>query len=173
MNEMLDQAWDHIVARNEARIWSLATQGTDDWPTVRSVVLRSADRVAGTLEFHTDLRSPKVADVQANPRAAILCWLPEAALQIRMQVNVRVDAGVDVQSKWDMVPIHARKAYGIMPASGTPIAMDRAYVTPADRAQFAVLTCTALHIDLLSLGETHLRATYSRQSDWAGQWVAP
>lgn len=170
---MLDQAWDHIAQRDTARLWSMATVETDGWPSQRTVVLRGSDRVAGVLEFHTDARSHKVVQLAADHRASLMCWLPEAALQIRMQAEVSVRSGAEVKAVWDSVPSHARVAYGVVPASAVPIAGPEAYQTTSDPAAFAVLTCRAKQIDVLHLGEVHQRAIYSRDSDWVGQWVAP
>jgi len=170
---MLDQAWDHIGRRDAARLWSLATIGTDGWPSQRTVVLRGSDRVAGVLEFHTDLRSPKVVQLAADHRASLMCWLPDIALQIRIKVDVSVRSGAEVEAVWDAVPTGARVAYGAMPAPSVPIAGPEAYQTTPDPAAFAVLTCCAKQIDVLHLGEVHQRAIYSRDSDWVGQWVAP
>ena len=49
----------------------LATVSPDGRPQARTVVLRAADKTAGTLDTHTDLRSAKGTDLRANPFAAL------------------------------------------------------------------------------------------------------
>ena len=47
-----------------ARHPTLATAAPEGRPQARTVVLRAADKAAGTLDIHTDLRSAKVKDVR-------------------------------------------------------------------------------------------------------------
>ena len=56
--------------RAPARHPTLATVTPAGRPQARTVVLRSADKPAGTLDIHTDLRSAKVRDLQTTPFAA-------------------------------------------------------------------------------------------------------
>ncbi|MCO4847028.1 MAG: pyridoxamine 5'-phosphate oxidase family protein [Yoonia sp.] len=166
-------AWDQIGARDGARLWALSTTGRDGWPDARTVVLRGSDADQKTLQFHTDLYSEKVKDLQLTPSASLLCWLPTPMLQIRLRVNVRVQSGAAVSGIWENVPDPARQSYGTTPAPATPITSALDYTKPADPAAFAVLECAVDQIDLMHLGADHRRAIYSRGGDWAGQWVAP
>ena len=63
----------HGVANRQApaRHPTLATLSPDGWPEARTVVLRAADPVAGTLDLHTDLYSAKVAALRHCARAAL------------------------------------------------------------------------------------------------------
>ncbi len=53
---------------------TLATQGPDQPPSadLRHVVLREAEPDSATLRFFTDARSPKVAQLKAQPAATLL-----------------------------------------------------------------------------------------------------
>ncbi|MFT5065046.1 MAG: pyridoxine/pyridoxamine 5'-phosphate oxidase [Yoonia sp.] len=166
-------AWDQISARDDTRLWALSTTGADGWPRTRTIVLRGSDTDQKSLQFHTDLHSEKVQDLQADPRASLLCWLPTSLLQIRLRVNISVQSGAAVSDVWGSVPDPSRQAYGTAPPPATPIANALDYTKPADPAAFAVLDCAVVQIDLLLLGIDHRRAVYSRGGDWAGQWVAP
>ena len=55
---------------------ALVSVGLDGWPKARTVVLRSVDRESATLRCHTDLRSPKVAELEGNPRVGVLAYDP-------------------------------------------------------------------------------------------------
>jgi pyridoxamine 5'-phosphate oxidase len=37
------------------------------------------------LELHTDMASPKVAQINAEPRVALHVWVPKDRLQIRLR----------------------------------------------------------------------------------------
>jgi len=170
---MLARAWDEMEARNATRLWSFAALRDGAWPDVRTVVLRQADRTTANLQFHTDIHSAKIADLSAAPRAGLLCWLPDIALQIRLRATVSVVTGPQVKPVWDAIPDPSREAYGTTPPPATPIADALAYTKPADPTAFAVLYCHVQEIDLTFLGENHRRVLYSRHGDWTGQWVAP
>ncbi|MGY6410125.1 MAG: hypothetical protein ACXIUV_03735 [Alkalilacustris sp.] len=70
------EAWARLVRgvhdrRAAARHPTLATVAADGAPQLRTVVLRAADRAQARLHVHTDLRSAKVGDLRAEPRAAV------------------------------------------------------------------------------------------------------
>ena len=173
LQDLWQQAWDALAARRDARLWSLATVDQAGQPTVRTVVLRDADRDAGTVTFHTDLRSAKVGQLRTQPAVGLMCWIAPLDLQFRGQATARIAAGDAVMDEWAKVPDPSREAYGTTPAPATPIAGPLAYDKPADPDSFAVLTCRLDGVDLTSLAQPHRRAQYARMRDWGGQWVAP
>ncbi|MDG1520989.1 MAG: pyridoxamine 5'-phosphate oxidase family protein [Yoonia sp.] len=164
-------AWDEIASRAETRLWTLATVDADGGPQQRTIVLRGAEPT--TLQFHTDLGSSKIAHLRRDPRAGLLCWLPNRQLQLRINAAVTIRHGADVADIWDAVPDASREAYGAVPASGQPIDDALAYAKPANQAAFAVLDCAVDTLDVLHLGADHRRVIFSRDGDWRGQWVAP
>jgi hypothetical protein len=176
--EMLARGWalltGHIADRpGPGGHPSLATLGPDGWPETRTVVLRGADPEAGSVEVHTDLHSAKVAGLRRDPRAQLLLWDPETALQLRLWLTVTIQSGLEVAAAWARVPDPSRQAYGTAPPPGTPIAAPFAYDKPGSGEAFAILTGRVERIDLVHLGPRHLRAAYHRADSWAGQWLAP
>ncbi len=156
-----------------ARHPTLATVSPEGRPQARTVVLRAADPVAGTLDIHTDLRSPKVAALHADCRAALHVWDAAAHLQMRIEATAAILTGADVAAIWARVQGPSRQAYGITPAPGLPIPDALAYDKAPDAATFAVLRLTVQAIDALHLGPRHRRARFDRAETWAGQWLAP
>ena len=165
----------HGVANRQApaRHPTLATLSPDGWPEARTVVLRAADAVAGTLDLHTDLYSAKVAALRHCPRAALHIWDAEMQLQSRLSVQVQVLSGPEVAAIWARVPDPSRQSYGTLPRPGQPIATDLAYEKRPDADSFAVLRCTVWAIDAVYLGPEHRRASFARETLWQGQWLAP
>ena len=159
----------HAAARHP----TLATIGTDGLPQVRTVVLRAAEKSAATLDIHTDLHSAKVAELRADPRAALHVWDAALHLQIRIDAEVEILSGTDVTDIWDRVPEASRLAYGSTPAPGQPIEDALAYAKSPDPDAFAVLRLSVQAIDAVHLGPDHRRARFIRDDDWAGQWLAP
>ena len=174
--------WDRIwktLARgvadpaHPARLPAFATVSPQGWPEARKVVLRSTDQASTVVTVHTDLYSGKIASLHANPRAALLIWDAEDALQIRMQADVTIESGDETRALWDRIPDHARQSYGVTPPPGTPIPEALAYVKEPDPATFAALTCAITLIDAVHLGIAHRRARFSRGRAWMGEWLSP
>lgn len=172
------QVWTRIARGVEgkhsaARHPTLATIGTNGLPQARTVVLRAADKSSATLDIHTDLHSAKVAELRANPGAALHVWDTSPHLQIRIEAEVAILSGADVADILERVPGPARLAYGSTPAPGQPIQDALGYKKWPDPDAFAVLRLTVIAIDALHLGPDHRRARYLRHDNWAGQWRAP
>ncbi|MEM1377278.1 MAG: pyridoxamine 5'-phosphate oxidase family protein [Pseudomonadota bacterium] len=153
---------------------TLATIGIDHTPKVRTVVLRAADRASATLDIHTDLRSSKIAEIEANPSCGLHIWNPKQKLQMRLAAEANILTGEAVGTFWDRVPDGSRRAYGGDPAPGSPIASPEEFVPSAEFDRFAVLRLQLLEIETLCLApDRHYRAVFRRGQDWAGQWLAP
>jgi pyridoxamine 5'-phosphate oxidase len=178
LDTLYAQVWARLVRgvrdrHAPARHPTFATLSPDGWPEARTVVLRSADPVASTLDIHTDLRSAKVASLRHSPRAALHIWDASAHLQSRIEVEVDILTGAQVAGTWARVPDPSRQSYGTTPAPGIPIADALAYKKIPDPASFAVLRCTVRAIDAVHLGPQHRRARFTSADGWAGQWLAP
>lgn len=156
-----------------ARHPTLATVTPDGRPRARTVVLRRADASAGTLDVHTDLESPKVAELRATPFAALHVWDGSAHLQIRAEVEVMIASGQEVADIWAGVPQTSRSSYGGTPGPGISIADSLDYAKHSDPNRFAVLQLHILTLDILHLGPVHRRARFERHSAWQGEWLAP
>ena len=178
LSAFLAEAWQHLRrgaadAKSPARYPVFATVSPTGVPEARTVALRRADAGAALLEVHTDIETPKVAALRANPVAALHVWLPRARLQIRVTARVEILTGADVEQAWAQVPPASRVSYGTEPLPGQPIASVHAYEKPPNKDRFAVLRCHASEIDLVHLDTVHRRAGYARSDDWHGRWLAP
>ena len=156
-----------------ARHPTLATVSPEGRPQARTVVLRGADKSAGTLDIHTDLRSAKVRDLRVTPFAALHVWDTSAHLQLRLEADVTILTGPDVAAIWAGVPAASRLSYGSTPAPGQPIAHALDYTKAADQASFVILRLRVATVDALHLGPNHRRAQFDRHNDWKGAWLAP
>ncbi len=105
-----DQVWQRLAcgvadADAPARHPVLATIGLGGGPEARTVVLRAADRGAGTVQVHTDTASTKVAELAANPLVALHVWDAGPHLQIRLRGAARIATGADVATLWTASPM--------------------------------------------------------------------
>ena len=57
----------------------------------RIVVLRKSDRTKNLLQFHTDLRSPKVDILKKNNKASLLFYDKEEKIQLRVKVECEIN----------------------------------------------------------------------------------
>ncbi len=140
---------------------------------MRTVVLRGANQKRAELTVHTDVRSPKVASLRANPFAELHVWDPSTQLQVRLEAKATMLFGDAVASIWAGLSEATRQAYGSLPAPGEAIAEPLAYSRQPDFARFAVVTLELVAIDVLHLGVDHRRARFERRSSWAGCWLSP
>ena len=178
LSDLHAQVWARLVRgvrdrRAPARHPTLATVTPDGKPQARTVVLRTADKGAGTLDIHTDLHSAKVAGLRHTPFAALHVWDAAARLQMRLEATATILTGPDAAVVWAGVPDASRQSYGSQPASGRPIAEALDYARQPDPASFAILRLTVQTIDALHLGPHHRRARFDRHAGWAGIWLAP
>lgn len=155
-----------------ARLLTLSTVGLDGSAEARLVILRGSDRDAGQIEIHTDRRSAKVTELARDPRATLLAWLPDAALQVRFRVEIAAREGTEAE--WARIPDHARRPYGGTPAPGAPITHPRDHHPSPDQNDFCVLTAIVKSFETLELDPAgHRRAVFRREDGFRGHWIAP
>ena len=161
-------AAEHLLslgAADPASAWramTLATVDTAGRPRQRSVVLRAFSQAARCLEFHTDSRSAKHAELRAHPRAGLHGW--DAARRIQLQAQGRVTLHVRdavAESVWHALPGSTRGTYCVSPGPGTPIETPFD-VQPVDEAAAFAVFCV-VHFWLDELEWLHLeQGSYAR-----------
>lgn len=169
-----------------ARTLTLATVGRDGAPSLRTVVLRRCAPGERLLEIHTDARSAKIAELAAEPRAALHVWEPGRRVQLRLACEIAVHRGDErAAAAWRRVPPASRDVYRMMPAPGTPIGAPEAAAPPggsganedasASGGNFAVLEARVTNLEYLHIDdERHRRAAFVwNGATWRGAWLAP
>jgi hypothetical protein len=189
---ILTQCWELLAdgAASSRSPYHLAAVATlnGSGPDVRTVVLRVADAASRSLIFHTDLRSPKVAHVEAAQSLAWLFYDPSRKVQIRARGRASVHRDDDVaQERWRASSALSRRCYlGARPGSASPTATSGlpahlAHRAPggeeseAGRDNFAAVRCEVDELDWLHLhvhGHRRARLRY-RDGGWQARWVAP
>jgi len=84
---------------------TLSTQGLGQTgPQARTVVLRHADVSLWSLMVYTDSRSPKCAELLAQPLAQFTFWSKRLNWQLRVSTQASVDLdGEQVRAAWEKV----------------------------------------------------------------------
>ncbi|MEX8496068.1 pyridoxamine 5'-phosphate oxidase family protein [Sphaerotilus sp.] len=146
----------------------------------RTVVLREVDPAARELVIYTDTRSPKVAQLDRDPRAQIVCWSAALGWQLRLGCLVTSESdGLDVTSRWAMLR-HTRAAQDYLsplaPGSVLSVPGDSSGTAPgAVRGTFTLLRVQVQEMDWLSLDPTgHRRAVFDyRDAVPCARWLVP
>lgn len=160
----------------------LATVGVDQCPNARTVVLRQAREPVGELAFFTDGRSPKVAELQAQPQAVLVFWSVRLRWQLRVAARFEVlTHGPEVDAAWARVGQSAAagdyltaQPPGQPWAEGEPLAAPIEAPIPASTGahHLAVVLARVQAMDWLALGldGQHRRARIEGQ---ALTWLTP
>ena len=165
---------------------SVSANGT---PAQRVMVLRQTDRSAGTLRFHSDIRSGKAAQIAEHSTVNVLGYDAGAKVQIRASGTAEIiTTGTIPNAAWAATSTSGRRSYltTLAPGSisdhatsGLPKAYEITVPTlpesEAGRANFAIIVVTLDRFEWLHLASTgHRRAAFTRSGDtWAGKWLIP
>ncbi|MFD1560027.1 pyridoxamine 5'-phosphate oxidase family protein [Paraburkholderia silviterrae] len=191
MRDVIDRVWSMLSAganaaatRSPFTMLQAATVGLDGGPKVRTIVLRGVSPEAGSLIFHTDVRSEKVLELGKDPRISLLGCDLDAGIQIRLEGVARmVDSLEERMALWKLSRPHSLIVYRAQLAPGTPIASpEEAHTAPGNTPDsmagfenFCLVTVDVQKIDYLDLSPNrHARAKFCRQDGaWHGGWVTP
>ncbi|QDV63595.1 PNPOx family protein [Crateriforma conspicua] len=159
-------------------------------PEIRTIILRRVDEDARTIDFHTDLRSPKVDQIRHAGDPSPISWLfydSSSKIQLRLSGTATVVSGAAAQAAWESVREPARDNYRSAAAPGTfhagddPPSDDQRLVqwsedSDAGRRWFCIVRTTITTADWLYLRRGgHVRASvnYSTTGRSTGRWVMP
>lgn len=157
--------------------------------SVRTVVLRQADPEYRRLVFFTDIRSPKIREIDANEQVQWLFYQPAQGVQIRATTAAMVYREDPMaRAFWEALPLASRLNYCAASPPGSPLTeagdglpaeLKRPDATADDLEigyrQFAAVACEVDTFDWLWLGETGGRRASVR---WTGAkyssiWLVP
>lgn len=173
---LLDETWHRLARatkdRRAAFRFPVLATVSQDGAEGRTVVLRAAERAGPYVEVYTDLRTAKVAELTATPKAGLVFWDARASLQVRLRVHASVLTGSDVCDRWQALPPQSRADYAAIVPPGTPTGGGGTETPTADN--FAVIRMAVQQIDALHLGrDRHRRALFIRDDGWQGAWLQP
>ncbi len=149
----------------------LATTGLDGVAQARTVVLREVRRTSEQLLIYTDARSPKVAELLAQPLASLLCWSPRLHWQLRLQLRLNVSRNdAETHAAWQRVR-QSPSASDYLGARAPGERLSEAPESELGTPQLAVLRGEVLAMDWLELGRAgHRRAKLDAQRV---EWLVP
>lgn len=165
----------------------LATRARDGAPRCRTIVVRGLVREEGALIFCTDTRSPKVEQIEADPRAELCWYFVGLREQFRLAGEVVLTRGdeekgegavtsppwLSLDDLWTSLSSRARAAF-FGPPPGAPRTPEMVIPTenaaPRPPPSFAAGALIVREVDHLRLRTSpHKRTHYTR--DEAGAWL--
>lgn len=160
---------------------ALASLGRDGAPKLRTLVLREARPETGIIRLNSDLRSEKIAELRAAPRAALQVYDAGRKIQLRLDVSAQVQHdGPEAEAAWRAAHVGSRLTYRGTPGPGAPLARPEdldhgpgSEDLEAGREVFCVLLLSVLRMDWLYLaGRGNRRARFDLETGAAG-WLSP
>jgi pyridoxamine 5'-phosphate oxidase len=101
---------------------AVATIGTTGLPRIRTVILRGAEPTTKTVRFHTDVRSQKCKDLEANPYIALVFYDEPSKTQVRVEGVASLHSDDELADmSWKAAQPMSKITYGIMPEPGSVI----------------------------------------------------
>ncbi len=190
LEAIVAHAWAELTraasdSDSQFRHAQIATTGAQGWPQVRTVILRHADTERREVGFHTDRRSAKVAEMEAQTAVALIAYDRPRGLQLRLwgQAGLHVEDASAAQA-WAALHPPLRLPYRAPLAPGRTVgtagAADpmEAARNPADPDEgyrnFAFVAVRVVRLEWLHLRPTgHRRARFEWNGRWQGHWLAP
>ena len=153
----------------------------------RIVVLRKSDKENNVLQFHTDLRSPKVDILKKNNNASLVFYDKEEKIQLRVKVTCKINNKNSItEESWKKTQHISRRCYltdsgpGSIsdgPTSGMISKLEDFDYTMEQSEKgyeyFTVIKCKIKSIEWLYLAaKGHRRAIFDFENN-KNNWVGP
>ena len=160
--------------------------GQDDFDG-RIVVLRKSDQESDIIQYHSDIRSNKIAKLKSNKNAAMLFYDKEEKIQVRLKVECTVNHDNEItKESWLKTGHMSRKCYlvdngpgteTLSPTSGLKPELDNFEFTmeqsEAGYKNFTVIQCKIQNMEWLYLAaKGHRRAKFDLENN-KEHWLVP
>ncbi len=181
---MLDDAVTNRASPFRIPVFMCAHQDEIDG---RIVVLRKSDRRNNLLQFHTDLRSPKIETLKKNKKGSLLFYDKEEKIQLRVKVNCEINNQNSItEESWKKTQHISRRCYltdsppgtnSIRPTSGMISKLEDFDYTIEQSEKgyknFTVIKCQIKSIEWLYLAaKGHRRASFDIENN-KESWLVP
>jgi pyridoxamine 5'-phosphate oxidase len=157
----------------------VASVDADDKPQARTMILRQVNIAERTLTFHTDIRSPKIAQWHQRNDVCVLFYDHGEKIQLRISGTVSLhhdDAGAD--EAWLTSRASSQLTYGSHATPGSIIAAPSPAETQLSddaRKHFCMVVIKATSLEWLHLApEGNRRALFTWPNDnMTATWLQP
>ena len=190
-NEIKNKIWsmlnNAIKDRNSPFRIPVFICGNQDDFDGRIVVLRKSDQSDNTIQYHSDIRSNKIAKLKSNKNASMLFYDKEEKIQVRLKVKCTVNHDNEItRESWLKTGHMSRKCYLVdngpgtespSPTSGLKPELDNFEFTmeqsEAGYKNFTVIQCKIQNMEWLYLAaKGHRRAKFDLENN-KEHWLVP
>lgn len=196
-----DTAYYNNLGASYERAWSLIENGVvnrksgfhtlsvasitlDARPTTRIVVLRGADRKTWEIRFHTDFRSRKVEELQANPNVCLQFYDARLKTQLRLDGTAEIHRETPLREEaWAETRTFSRICYRVEPGPGavvdSPLDVKQFTEPQFDEHGYEAFTPVTVRVArmewLYLAAKGHRRAEFHRNDPdgYEGRWLSP
>ena len=181
---MLNDAVKNRASPFRIPVFSCAFQNEVDG---RIVVLRKSDRSNNLLQFHTDIRSPKVKILKKNSFGSLLFYDKEEKIQLRVKIDCEINNQNSItEASWKKTQHISRRCYltdsapgtkSVEPTSGMISQLENFDYTMEQSEEgyknFTVIKCKIKSIEWLYLAaKGHRRAKFDIENN-INTWLVP
>jgi len=181
---MLDSAIKDRGSPFRIPVFICGNQGDFDG---RIVVLRKSDQSNNIVQYHSDIRSDKIAKLKNNKNAAMLFYDKEEKIQVRLKVECVVNHDNEItKESWLKTSHMSRKCYLVddgpgtissSPTSGLKPKLDNFEFTMEESEEgyknFTVIQCKIKSVEWLYLAaKGHRRAKFDLENN-KEHWLIP
>ena len=153
----------------------------------RIVVLRKSDQSNNFIQYHSDIRSNKIAKLKENKKASMLFYDKEEKIQVKLKVECIINHDNEItKESWSKTAHMSRKCYLVdngpgtvspTPTSGLKPELDNFEFTMEQSEEgyknFTVIQCKIKSIEWLYLAaKGHRRAKFDLENN-KEQWLIP
>ena len=172
--------------RSQFRIPIFICGNQDDFDG-RIVVLRKSDQSSNLIQYHSDIRSNKIAKLKNNKNASMLFYDKEEKIQVRLKVECTINHNNEItKESWLKTGHMSRKCYLVdngpgtessTPTSGLKPELDNFEFTMEQSEvgykNFTVIQCKIKSIEWLYLAaKGHRRARFDLETN-KEFWLVP
>ena len=181
---MLDEAVTNRSSQFRIPVFICGNQKDFDG---RIVVLRKSDQSNNLVQFHSDIRSDKIAKLKSNKNAAMLFYQKEEKIQVRLKVECNINHNNEItKESWSKTGHISRKCYLVEngpgteshnPTSGLKPELDNIEFTMKQSEEgyknFTVIQCKIKTIEWLYLAaKGHRTAKFDLKNN-KNTWLVP
>lgn len=186
LNNVLAHAWQLLEQGVKSRKHGfhhavVATIGVTGKPRIRTVILRAAESLDGSIRFHADVRSQKCQDIAANANVSAVFYDQPSRTQVRVEGLATLHAAGDLaDASWKSAQPMSKIIYGIMPAPGSVVESPDEVAMPAPqtdvewaRENFVVVKVEVHNLQWLYLRQGGQRCAVFDLKSGKMQWTVP
>ena len=123
-SEIEKKLWSLLVGAVKDRSSEFRTPvficGNDKDLDGRIVILRKTDQKNNFIQFHSDIRSPKIKKIKKNPNCSILFYGKKEKIQLRLKTECEVNFNNEItKDSWEKTGHISRKCYLVTNGPGT------------------------------------------------------